>query len=191
MFRVLLKTSSKCTEQLIPLVSPQATVLLFLDQNITVRLVNNPRWSMKKGRRDNNYIDGMHLDMLVISILTAVQSLLGIPWLVAATVRSLSHVGALAKYEGEKVVGTLEQRVSGAAIHSLIGMSILFDGPRRLLTKIPLPVLLGLFMYLGTTTLPGNEMWERFLDLFRDMKSASPKNGGHLPSHNRCRGISP
>lgn len=35
-----------------------ATVLLFLDQNITVRLVNNPRWKMTKGRRKGNVLDG-------------------------------------------------------------------------------------------------------------------------------------
>ncbi|KAI2511309.1 HCO3- transporter family [Fragilaria crotonensis] len=62
-----------------------ATVLLFLDQNITVRLVNNPQYKMKKGRREGNVVDGMHADMLVISLLTAFQSLFGIPWLVAAT----------------------------------------------------------------------------------------------------------
>ena len=131
---------------------------------------------MTKGRGENDVVGGMHADMLVISVLTAFQSIFGIPWLVAATVRSLSHVGALSKYNSNgDVVGTQEQRVTGAAIHSLIGMAILLESPRRLLTKIPLPVLLGLFMYLGTTTLPGNEMWERFLDLFRDKKIAPEK----------------
>jgi hypothetical protein len=37
---------------------------------------------MQKGKRH----DGMHADMLVIFILTALQSLIGIPWLVSATV---------------------------------------------------------------------------------------------------------
>ncbi|KAL7580104.1 hypothetical protein ACA910_012865 [Epithemia clementina (nom. ined.)] len=165
-----------------------ATVLLFLDQNITVRLVNNPRWKMTKGRRENNYVDGMHADMLVISLLTAVQSILGIPWLVAATVRSLSHVGALSEFNSKgDVVGTKEQRVTGVAIHSLIGMSILLDKPRQLLTQIPLPVLLGLFMYLGTATLPGNEMWERFLDLFRDKKIAPKQRWSEVVPRNVSR----
>jgi len=152
-----------------------AVVLLFLDQNITVRLVNNPRWKMNKGRRKNNVLDGMHADMLIISILTALQSLIGLPWLVAATVRSLSHVGALSKYDKDgKVVGSVEQRVTGTAIHSLIGCCVLFSKPRQLLTQIPLPVLMGLFMYLGTSALPGNEMWERILGLFKD-KSVAQK----------------
>merc|ERR1712224_1106755 len=140
-----------------------------------VRLVNNPRWKMNKGRRKNNVLDGMHADMLIISILTALQSLIGLPWLVAATVRSLSHVGALSKYDKDgKVVGSVEQRVTGTAIHSLIGCCVLFSKPRQLLTQIPLPVLMGLFMYLGTSALPGNEMWERILGLFKD-KSVAQK----------------
>lgn len=122
---------------------------------------------MEKGRRKNNVLDGMHADLLVISILTAIQSVLGIPWLVAATVRSLSHVGALSKYNQDgKVDGTIEQRVTGVSIHTLIGCCVLFSKPRQLMTHIPLPVLMGLFMYLGTSALPGNEMWERILGRF-------------------------
>jgi hypothetical protein len=146
-----------------------ATVLLFLDQNITVRLVNNPQYKMKKGRREGNVVDGMHADMLVISLLTAFQSLFGIPWLVAATVRSVSHVRALSKFDANgKVVGTIEQRVTGTSIHALIGCCVVLSKPRELLTQVPLPVLMGLFMYLGISSLPGNEMWERIKGLLQD-----------------------
>ena len=71
-----------------------ATVLLFLDQNITVRLVNNPRFKLKKGRK--TVLDGMHWDMAVIAILTAFQSLLGLPWLV----RRMIHFSTLAFVHG-------------------------------------------------------------------------------------------
>lgn len=153
-----------------------ATVLLFLDQNITVRLVNNPQYKMTKGRRKNNVVDGMHADILVVSILTAIQSVLGIPWLVAATVRSISHVRALSTYDSDgKVSGSMEQRVTGTCIHALIGCCVLFAKPRTLLTQVPLAVLMGLFMYLGTSALPGNEMWERICNLFKD-KSIAPKS---------------
>lgn len=159
-----------------------ATVLLFLDQNITVRLVNNPMYKMEKGRRKNNVLDGMHADMLVISILTAVQSVLGLPWLVAATVRSISHVRALSKYDADgKVSGSVEQRVTGVAIHSLIGACVLFSKPRQLLTQVPLPVLMGLFMYLGTSALPGNEMWERIKGVFKDASAAKKERWSNVP----------
>ena len=124
---------------------------------------------MKKGRRDNKVVDGMHLDLMVVSLLTAFQSLLGLPWLVAATVRTISHVNALAitKPSGE-VVGIREQRVTGTVIHSMLGMCILLSTPRKWISQLPLAVLTGLFMYLGVSSLPGNEMYERMLDTFRD-----------------------
>jgi hypothetical protein len=145
-----------------------ATVLLFLDQNITVRLVNAPRWNMTKGRRPGNMVDGMHADLLVISLLTAGQSLLGLPWLVAATVRSLSHVNAMLHYDASGKTRVLEQRVTGIAIHALIGGCILFQTPRDLLAQVPTAVLKGLFLYLGISALPGNEMWERTLGMVKD-----------------------
>ncbi|GKY91912.1 hypothetical protein MPSEU_000162800 [Mayamaea pseudoterrestris] len=160
-----------------------ASVLLFLDQNITVRLINNPKWHMTKGRRQGNILDGMHADMLVLSVLTALQSLVGVPWLVAATVRSLSHVQALSKYdEHGKMVGTMEQRVTGFSVHSLIAGVILLPGPRQLLSQVPLSALMGLFMYLGVSSLPGNEMWERTLGFFKDRRLAPRERWSPIPT---------
>jgi hypothetical protein len=160
-----------------------ATVLLFLDQNITVRLVNNPRYKMVKGRRKGNFIDGMHADMFVLSILTAFQSLIGFPWLVAATVRSISHVKALSTFDKDgSIEKTMEQRVTGVSIHALIGSCVLFEKPRFLLSQVPLPVLMGLFMYLGISSLPGNEMWERITRVFQDKKIAPQARYSSVPT---------
>lgn len=160
-----------------------ATVLLFLDQNITVRVVNNPRYKMEKGRRKGNVLDGMHADMLVISILTALTSLIGLPWLVAATVRSISHVRALSKFDKDgNIKGTVEQRVTGMSIHALIGSCVLFAKPRYLLTQVPSPVLMGLFMYLGVSALPGNEMFERIKGIFKDKKIAKKERWDDVPN---------
>ncbi len=160
-----------------------ATVLLYLDQNITVRLVNNPSYKMQKGRRKGNVLDGMHADMLVISILTFLTSLVGFPWLVAATVRSISHVRALSKFDKDgKIQETVEQRVTGMSIHALIGSCVIFSKPRSLLTQVPLPVLMGLFMYLGTSALPGNEMYERITGLFKEKALAKKEKWSSIPS---------
>ena len=141
-----------------------SSVLLFMDQNITVRLVNSPAHKIKKGY-------GLHLDMLVISLLTFVNSLFGLPWLVAATVRSLNHVRACARFrtteEGEVQIESMqENRITGLAIHSLIGCAILFFRP--LLGQVPLAVLMGLFLYLGKSSLAGNQMWERLKLIITD-----------------------
>lgn len=58
----------------------------------------------------------MNLDMGIIAGLTAACSVFGLPWLVAATVRSLAHVKSLTKYDqlgwgrGERIAGVAEQR---------------------------------------------------------------------------------
>ena len=55
---------------------------------ITVHLVNSKDHRLRKGY-------GMHLDLLVIAAQVALCSLFGLPWLVAATVRSMTHLWAL------------------------------------------------------------------------------------------------
>ena len=138
-----------------------AAILLFLDQNITTRLVNSKQFRLKKG-------GGYHLDMLVVSLLVIVSSLFGLPWIVAATVHSINHVKSLTQTEiteesgrrKEVVVGVQENRLSNLLIHLLIGCSLyLLD----LIRVIPMPVLFGLFLYMGFTSLLGNGFYERLM----------------------------
>mmetsp|Transcript_76116 Transcript_76116/g.152934 ORF Transcript_76116/g.152934 Transcript_76116/m.152934 type:complete len:409 (+) Transcript_76116:1-1227(+) len=147
------------------------TVLLFFDQNITTRIVNSKGNRLKNGKGD-------HLDMLVLSFLILAQSLVGMPWLCAATVRSINHVKSLHVYgrkaasaKGEEagalaVVGTVENRASGFLIHAAIGAVVVWLRP--LLRAVPAPALSGLFLYLGQSALRGNQMWERGVGLLSD-----------------------
>lgn len=133
------------------------TILLFLDQNITTRLVNAPQNKLRKG-------SGFHLDLFVVGLIVGVTSVFGLPWIVAATVHSLNHVRALADVRPgneagkEVILQVRENRISGLAIHLLIGLSLLFLGYVEL---IPLAVLYGLFLFMGLATLQGNQMFER------------------------------
>lgn len=142
-----------------------ATVLLFFDQNITTRLVNSSENRLRKGH-------GYHLDMAVLSVLTACCSLFGLPWLVAATVRSINHLKSLAVMGpsptgvGERIESVMENRLTGLFIHSLIGVSLVFA--RGLLAMIPLAVLMGLFLYLGISAVKGNSFLERVGLLMHD-----------------------
>ncbi len=140
------------------------TVLVFLDHNITNRLVNQAGHGLQKG-------PAYHLDLLVVGLLTAALSLFALPWLVAATVRSLNHVRALATVEesvradgstDERILSVLEQRVTGLAIHILIGLSV-FVLPWLLArgVEIPMAVLFGIFLFMGVTSLGGNQFFER------------------------------
>lgn len=136
------------------------SVLVFLDQNITARLVNNPDNHLQKGA-------SYHLDLGIVAILIGVCSVFGLPWLVAATVRSLNHLRSLATIEDRvaasgtsrpHVLHVRENRVTGVGIHLLIGLSLLL---LTLLQYIPLAVLYGLFLYMGVVSMRGNQFFER------------------------------
>ncbi len=132
-----------------------ATVLLFLDQNITVRIVNSPHHRLRKG-------SGYNLDMAVVAVLVAVCAAFGLPWLVAATVRSLNHVRALATVRhharGEHIISVQENRLTALVVHLMIGGSLLFLG---LLREIPMSVVFGLFLFMGIASLRGNQFIDR------------------------------
>ena len=138
------------------------SILLYLDQNITVRLVNHSQYKLKKGA-------GYHLDLLVVAFLVGLCSLLGLPWMVAATVRSLNHVRSLVKVdekEGEEVItGTVETRTTGLLVHVLVGLSLLL---LSFLKLIPMSVLFGLFLYMGIASMKGNQLFERLKLWFMD-----------------------
>jgi hypothetical protein len=131
------------------------SILLYLDQNITVRLVNNAEYKLKKGA-------GYHLDLALVGVLVGVCSMLGLPWMVAATVRSLNHVRSLATTTGEPgqetVVSVVETRVSGLGVHLLVALSLL---ALPLLKVVPMSVLFGLFLFMGISAMTGNQFFER------------------------------
>ena len=165
-----------------------ATVLLFLDQNITARIVNQPQFKQVKGRSGGggdggSLTDGMHGDMLVISLLTAVTSVLGLPWMVGATTRTAAHVRSLTLRDDTtgEITGCLEQRLSGLAIHALIGMAVVWTAPRRLLQQVPLAALSGVFLFLGFTSLQGLQLWDRIRGLFQERDEDNQPPWAKLP----------
>lgn len=146
-----------------------ASILLFLDQNITTRLVNSPDYKLKKG-------GGYHLDMAIVGLLVLVASLFALPWIVAATVHSLNHVKSLALtkikiLEGgakqEVVTGIRENRLSPLLIHLMIAGSIFL---LSYFGYIPMAVLFGLFLYMGLTSLAGNQFFDRLMLWVTDPK---------------------
>ena len=145
-----------------------ATILLFLDQNITTRLVNSPDYKLKRG-------GGYHLDLAVVGLIVLVGSFFALPWIVAATVHSLNHIKSLAKtkivnmgsVKKEVIAGVRENRLSGLLIHCLIAGSIFFLG---YIGYIPMAVLFGLFLYMGLASLAGNQFFDRLMLLVTDPK---------------------
>jgi anion exchange protein len=135
-----------------------AMILVFLDQQITAVIVNRRENKLKKGV-------GYHLDLFVVSIMIIICSVWGLPWFVAATVLSITHVNSL-KLESESAapgekpqfLGVREQRVTGLCIFLLIGSSIFMT---NYLTYVPMPVLYGVFLYMGLSSLNGVQLVDR------------------------------
>ncbi|XP_051949353.1 solute carrier family 4 member 4a isoform X3 [Xyrauchen texanus] len=138
------------------------TILLFMDQQITAVIVNRKEHKLKKGA-------GYHLDLFWVAVLLVVCSFMGLPWYVAATVISIAHIDSLkmetetsAPGEQPKFLGVREQRVTGVMVFILTGLSV-FMSP--ILKFIPMPVLYGVFLYMGVASLNGVQFMDR-LKLF-------------------------
>ncbi|XP_054668194.1 electroneutral sodium bicarbonate exchanger 1-like, partial [Grus americana] len=102
------------------------TILIFMDQQITALIVNRKEHRLKKGC-------GYHLDLFMVAVMLGVCSVMGLPWFVAATVLSITHVNSLkvesgcsAPGEQPKFLGIREQRVTGLMIFVLMGCSVFF-----------------------------------------------------------------
>ncbi|XP_056376018.1 sodium bicarbonate cotransporter 3 isoform X10 [Hyla sarda] len=134
------------------------TILIFMDQQITAVIINRKEHKLKKGC-------GYHLDLFMVAIMLGICSVMGLPWFVAATVLSISHVNSL-KVESEcsapgeqpKFLGIREQRVTGLLIFVLMGLSVFMTS---VLKFIPMPVLYGVFLYMGASSLKGIQFFDR------------------------------
>uniref|UniRef100_A0A8C7RFY5 Anion exchange protein n=1 Tax=Oncorhynchus mykiss TaxID=8022 RepID=A0A8C7RFY5_ONCMY len=134
------------------------TILIFMDQQITAVIINRKEHKLKKGC-------GYHLDLLVVAVMLGVCSIMGLPWFVAATVLSISHVNSLkvesgcsAPGEQPKFLGIREQRVTGFMIFVLMGCSVFMTSALKF---IPMPVLYGVFLYMGVSSLKGIQFFDR------------------------------
>lgn len=143
------------------------TILIFMDQQITAVIINRKENKLKKGC-------GYHLDLFVLAFLIQICTILGIPWFVAATVLSINHVNSL-KLESEtaapgekpQFLGVREQRMTHIMIFLTIGSSVYLT---PLLSHIPMPVLFGVFLYMGAASLKGLQFYDRLLIVFMPQK---------------------
>merc|ERR1719379_1276926 len=135
-------------------------LLNYLDQNLTSKLINRPSNGLQKP-------GGYHLDMIVLgTIIYPVVSILGLPFPCAATVRSLAHLISLTTYEDQPIPGggtrkvvskVVEQRWTNFAIHVLLLLSLVLSSQ---LSHIPKGTLFGVFLFMGMTSITGNQLFE-------------------------------
>lgn len=87
---------------------------------------------------------------------------------------SLNHVNSL-KLESEctapgekpQFLGVREQRVTHIMVFLTIGFSVFLT---PLLRHIPMPVLFGVFLYMGVDSLKGLQLFDRILIMFMPVK---------------------
>uniref|UniRef100_A0A3B5LWM2 Anion exchange protein n=1 Tax=Xiphophorus couchianus TaxID=32473 RepID=A0A3B5LWM2_9TELE len=142
-------------------------ILIFMETQITTLIVSKKERMLLKG-------SGFHLDLLLIVVLGGSSALFGLPWMAAATVRSVTHVNALtvmstAVAPGDKprIQEVKEQRVTGLLVAIMVGLSIVIGD---LLRQIPLAVLFGIFLYMGVMSLNGIQLTERMMLLLMPSK---------------------
>ncbi|KAK5860514.1 hypothetical protein PBY51_021983 [Eleginops maclovinus] len=153
-------------------------ILIFMESQITALIVSKKERKLVKGT-------GFHLDLLIIVVVGGVSALFGLPWLSAATVRSVTHTNALtvmskAVAPGDKprIQEVKEQRLTGFLVAVLVGLSIVIG---EVLRQIPLAVLFGIFLYMGVMSLNGIQLTERLILLLMPPK--------YHPDHNYVRKV--
>ena len=142
-----------------------AFFLFYLDNGITWHLIYSPSSGLTHG-------DSYNWDLLCNGCCNMLNGLLGLPWLVATTVPCMVHLNNLSeKDKNGKTIEVQETRLTGLISHGLVGFSLLF---LPAIKKIPLPVLLGVFLFMGLSSLPGLQFWNRIL-LFLQQPSLYPE----------------
>uniref|UniRef100_A0A3Q3NMS6 Anion exchange protein n=1 Tax=Labrus bergylta TaxID=56723 RepID=A0A3Q3NMS6_9LABR len=142
-------------------------ILIFMESQITALIVSKKERMLAKGT-------GFHVDLLIIVVVGGLSAMLGLPWLSAATVRSVTHTNALtvmskAVAPGDKprIEEVKEQRVTGFLVAVLVGLSIVIG---EVLRQIPLAVLFGIFLYMGVMSLNGIQLTDRLILLLMPPK---------------------
>lgn len=135
-----------------------AFILAFLDNGITWHIVNHPSNKITHGEAYN-------YDTCISALMVAVNSMLGLPWLVASTVPCIMHVMAMSdKAQSGEILSIQESRLTGFFTHVLVAGSIFALSVIKL---IPMPVLYGVFLFMGLVALPAQEFWQRILLVFQ------------------------
>ncbi|XP_074543941.1 anion exchange protein 2a [Halichoeres trimaculatus] len=148
-------------------------ILIFMESQITALIVSKKERMLVKGT-------GFHVDLLIIVVVGGLSALFGLPWLSAATVRSVTHTNALtvmskAVAPGDKprIQEVKEQRVTGFVVAVLVGLSIVIG---EVLRQIPLAVLFGIFLYMGVMSLNGIQLTDRLILLLMPPKYHPDQN---------------
>jgi len=140
------------------------TSLFFMDQNISARVVNKEENKLRKGAAYN-------IDMAALGVITGVLSVFGLPWMCGATVQSMNHVRSLTSRKFDEETGkmeidkVIETRATGFGVHAMLAATVCL---LPLLTYLPIPVVSGVFLFLGRKLMTGNSFLGRIKQAFAE-----------------------
>ncbi|XP_066588626.1 band 3 anion transport protein isoform X2 [Prorops nasuta] len=148
-------------------------ILVFMETQISELIIDKKERKLRKG-------NGYHMDIVVVCLMNVGCGLMGAPWCSAASVRSLTHVSAVTVMSrthapGDKphIVEVKEQRVSALLVAILVGVSVLMA---PLLRRVPMSVLLGVFLYMGISSTNGVQLFDRVKLFFMPVKHHGTAN---------------
>ncbi|XP_043287290.1 anion exchange protein 2 isoform X6 [Venturia canescens] len=148
-------------------------ILVFMETQISELIIDKKERKLRKG-------NGYHMDIVVVCLMNVGCGLMGAPWCCAASVRSLTHVSAVTVMSrthapGDKphIVEVKEQRVSALLVAILVGVSVLMA---PLLRRVPMAVLLGVFLYMGISSTNGVQLFDRVKLFFMPVKHHGSAN---------------
>eukprot|EP00933_Yihiella_yeosuensis_P038737 TRINITY_DN32675_c0_g2_i1.p1 TRINITY_DN32675_c0_g2~~TRINITY_DN32675_c0_g2_i1.p1 ORF type:complete len:567 (+),score=91.57 TRINITY_DN32675_c0_g2_i1:74-1774(+) len=139
-------------------------LLFFIDQNVTMLLTQHPSHKLRKG-------GAFHWNFFILGVFNIVFPLFGCPYVTGSLPHSPQFVKALATTEVKRdggaekheIVYVSEQRVAPLLVNVLVLAAL----PKiEELKYVPTAVICdALFLFMGLSGLPGNELFER-LKLF-------------------------
>jgi len=133
-------------------------LLVYLDDGITWHLIMHKHNKLEHG-------EAYSYDICLIGLFNMINGLLGLPWLVATTVPCIIHLHSLAEKDKDgNIISVQETRLTMFFSHLLLGLTMLFLNALKL---IPVPVLSGVFLFMGLSSLPSMQLWNRMLLFFQ------------------------
>jgi len=155
------------------------TLLFFFDHNVSSLLSQNPEFKLKKG-------SAYHYDFCVLGFNVLLCGLLGLPPTNALIPQAPLHVRALATITRDKNGTETYQSVRETRLSNLLQSMLIFAVllVPDAVTKIPMAVLMGLYLYMGVASLEGNSLAERLFSVVQEVKQIRKDKVWILPVEN-------
>lgn len=153
-----------------------AFTLLFLDNGTTWHFVNQKSHKLIHG-------EAYSYDLVLNGAFNFINAMLGLPWLVASTVPCLVHLNGLSDKDKEgNVISVQETRLTMLLSHTMLALSLL---ALKQLSQVPMPVLYGVFLFMGMSIAGNVQFWKRIQMFLQQSSLYAPSPATDHMEHRR------